>query len=259
MSFVLMVPLISAGLAIGSRRFLLLLPLLIVILPVLVWHFRSFSQAVLEGVGIAVVFGVSWVTLSLIAAPEEFEKFRFGEESFTVIFDFWEAQSGAMLQGVYLPNRAYPDVILGTIDQNSLDSRIERWKFGIEQFRSAPFWGGGFNYQELFSERFVKGTFLDYPHLPLMSEALIGGVPLFLLGLAIYVLLSLGAARSIWSGEAVGLGLMYIGASGVAIISGDTMLSISIWVTVSLTLAAVTRRGRSSDPGFPSVAGKTNF
>lgn len=246
-SLVLMVPLIAAGLAVGSRRFLLLLPLLMILLPMLVWHLRSFSQAVLEGVKIAAVFGVSWVALSLIAAPEEFEKFRFGDQPYSVLLDFEATKNGSSAEtgdpagslSVRSPNRAYPDVIMGTIDEGSLNSRIDRWRFGLATFAATPFLGNGFSYHEAFSERFVQGRFLDYPHLPLLSQALIGGLPLLLIGLAAYVVLSLSALSAMWTGQAVGVGIMFVLASAVAMISGDTMLSIVTWVTVSPTLAAL--------------------
>lgn len=256
---VLAVPLIAAGLAVGSRRFLLLLPILLLASTLLVWRFEGLRQAATEGARSAVLFLFALLLLSVVSAPEEYEEFRLGNQQFTILFDLSDDVRVGSAEVDWSVRTVYPDIVFQSIGEGGFAPRLERWYFGVETLQGGSLWGSGFQYHELFSERFVQGCFLDYPHLPLMSEGLIGGVPLFLLGLAIYMLLSLRAARAMWSGEAVGLGMMFVLASGVAMISGDTMLSISLWVTVSLTIAAVTRNGRSSVPGFLSDTGKTGL
>lgn len=236
MHLIMMVPLIAAGLAVGSRRFLILLPLLLVLWPIISWRLGGIKKASVELFGVSFSLLLAWVSLAFIAAPEQFERFRFGDEPFTVN---WRLVGNGPPTGVYSPNRAYPEVIFGTIGEGSLEARVERWKFGLDLARSNSILGSGFSYQEAYSERFVEGFYLDYPHLPILSQALIGGVPLLILCLLIYVRLSIESLRTILNGRAIGLGMIFIVASGVAVISGDTMLSIATWVSVSVALAAM--------------------
>jgi hypothetical protein len=124
----LLVVVMSAGLLAGSRRFLLLM----LLLPVF-WAIAEFTRR--ATIKVAGNFAVKVITISVAAlavvklasAPEEFERFRFGDEKYTVLSlgSLWSKSPAAPEPvTVQSPNRAYPEVIAGTI--NDVDIETQR-------------------------------------------------------------------------------------------------------------------------------------
>jgi hypothetical protein len=162
----------------------------------------------------------------MVTAPQTFEKYRFNNQKFTVLMGPSNAETTEASKKFSAPNRAYLNVIAQTITNDGAGSRLDRWRLGAETFRSSLFVGQGFSYHRVFAERFVGGKFLDHPHLPLLSEGIIGGILLFMVTGAIYVYLLFVAVTSSRTTILSGAPLAFILASGVAGISGDTLFPI---------------------------------
>jgi len=138
--------------------------------------------------------------------------------------------------GTVMP--VHPAEMLGTLQRDQvygLDSRVDRWQLALDLLAQGAWLGGmGFAYHEVFSCRFAACSFLDYPHFPILSEWLIGGVAGAVVAVAIYFLLF----RSIWRSGRVGL---TSGSSAIALavvpyslLSGDTLFSIPQFIIVCL-------------------------
>ena len=133
---------------------------------------------------------------------------------------------------------ASPEIILSTLKQQKaygFDTRINRWKLAIKLLaEGAWFHGIGFSYHNTFSQRFVDGAFKDYPHFPILSEWLIGGVVGIIAASAVYLIFF----QAIWRSGREGL---FFGSSAIALsvfpyslLSGDTIFSIPQFLIVSL-------------------------
>lgn len=121
-----------------------------------------------------------------------------------------------------------PKTILGTIESATaygFDSRVGRWELSLELLSRAWLLGIGFSYHEIFSCRFLACSGLDYPHMPLLSEWLISGIPGLLSGLAAYAFVLLALARSGREGWLTGSSAVVLVVLPYTMISGDTLLS----------------------------------
>lgn len=229
---------LAAGFSVGSRRFLLFaayLPLMWLVLALWSSGWRAFTR---EMAALVIVAMGTWALISTISSPQSFERFRFGAEEMTVIeirlpnlFGFPTDDDA-----VRPPNRANPDVIAGTIDMEGLSSRSVRWKLGVELLAERPIAGRGMTYQKIFSDQFSQGKIWDYPHLPVLSEGLIGGVPLLLVALGIYIGCALLILRAPLALHLTGAGSAFLLSTGVAGFSGDTLFSIPQWLATALVL-----------------------
>ncbi|WWT40003.1 hypothetical protein [Nostoc phage Nsp-JY10] len=234
----LMVLIMAAGLTVGSRRFLVLLPAFIIGWLWMCIAADGMKALPKEVAAVLAVGALSWLAIAIVADPENFERFRFGKEPFTVI-------GGG--SGGSAPNRAYPEVIGQTIFSDGLGSRLDRWKLGLELFASRPWTGYGFAYHEIFSDRFVGGRFIDHPHMPLLSYSLIGGAGLFFVVLLLYAGLGIGAIRSPQEVVVTGIPVAFILATGIAFISGDNLFSIPQWLAIGLAFIVAANGWKKPD------------
>lgn len=233
-SLLLLTILIAAGLTVGSRRFLLLLPVFFLGWAWIEIRTSGTSSLRTEVPVMAAVLLGAWALVSLVTAPEIYETYRFGKRPLTVLFNT-EGESASP------PNRAYPGVIAATILSEGLSTRMDRWQLGANLVLEKPILGHGFYYHDAFSHRFNGRLGVrDYPHLPLLSAGVLGGVGLMGIVLWLYIRLGLLALLSSRSVVTSGAPLAFILTSGVAIISGDTIFSIPQWIAMALLLAICT-------------------
>jgi hypothetical protein len=116
------------------------------------------------------------------------------------------------------------------------ESRTDRFLFGTNLLLVERAWlrGIGFSYHEAFSCRFGACAYLDYPHFPLLSEWLIGGVIAALAAMAIYVLLFQILWRIGWHGWMSGITPTALVVLFYSILSGDTLFSVPQFIMVCL-------------------------
>jgi len=107
--------------------------------------------------------------------------------------------------------------------------------------------GIGFAYHEPFSRRFTAGSSMDYPHFPLLSEWLIGGVIGALTALTIYLSLS----HTLWC---LGLRGWMSGMTPIAfvvlfysLLSGDTLFSAPQFIIACLLAQGQVETSKASD------------
>lgn len=157
---------------------------------------------------------------------------------------------------------ANPALLLGTIEHKKsygLDTRIERWKFATSLIADRGwFLGGGFAYHTQFSCRFVECAFVDYPHLPILSEWIVGGVLGALLATAMYALLLRAmwqAGSGGWRSGATAVGLSVIPFS---MISGDTVFSMPQFLIACLLLQSVPQPDPGTSDRTEAHAGNTH-
>ncbi len=127
------------------------------------------------------------------------------------------------------------------------ESRTARWGLGTELLADRAWLTGiGFSYHELFSCRFTGCTFLDYPHFPLLSEWLAGGIAGAMAALAIYALLFRSLWRSGWRGWTTGSSAVAVAVLPYALLSGDTLFSIPQFIIACLLAQSQAETGNAS-------------
>lgn len=99
--------------------------------------------------------------------------------------------------------------------------------------------GHGFGYHEPFATKIGDEKYRGYPHLPLLSEALIGGLPLLLEAFWLYALLVGKMLKGSASLQMSGIPACFFVVTAVTSISGDTIFSIPQWLSVALVLSLV--------------------
>jgi len=239
----LLLPLvIAAGLLSGSRRFLILMPIILTTF----WAYSCYLSIITRPLyyHLAAVTLVAIGSLALVThvpAPEEAERFRGGAEAYFVadmqsIIQILSTRDAANEGTISIrpPNRATPSVIATTIDGDAFGTRTGRWQFAYDLIRESPYIGWGFGYHAAFVERFGGR---DYPHSPLLSAGLIGGVPLLLLVLLLYIKLMWRACASSRDLQLTGLPISFIALTAVCFISGDTILSTPQWTAIAVAVA----------------------
>jgi hypothetical protein len=138
--------------------------------------------------------------------------------------------------------------LLGTLGADQaygFESRIEKWRLGIRLLKEGAWLRGmGFAYHEVFSCRFADCEILDYPHLPILSEWLVAGVPGVMTALAIYFLLFQSIWRSGRDGWKSGLSAIALATIPYSLISGDTIFSIPQFIIICLLAQCQQRAGK---------------
>jgi hypothetical protein len=114
-------------------------------------------------------------------------------------------------------------------------TRVDRWKLAADMIVESPL-GNGFAYHQIFSCRFVECRIQDYPHMPILSAALMSGWIGGLLALAIYLLVGWSIWRAGWRGWMTGATVIVLLLLPYALISGDTVLSSAHWLIAALML-----------------------
>lgn len=137
---------------------------------------------------------------------------------------------------------------MGTGQAFGFESRLGRWTLGVELLADLTWLTGiGFSYHEAFSCRFSGCAFLDYPHFPLLSEWLVGGIAGALTAAVIYGLLFTSILRSGWRGWTSGSSAVAVAVLPYALLSGDTLFSIPQFIIVCLLAQSQAETGSASD------------
>ena len=203
--------LLAAGLLCGSRRFILLAPFL----PI-AWLLFERRKALVK---IAAVAAIGFVLTLAVSDSKQYGRHQSGELSWTVV-DWTGVRPTGDLQG---PNRTYADTMVGTMSADTaygFGARIQRWKLGAQNLKIV---GSGFEYHTEFSCKFAECKGLDYPHMPVISEWLIGGVVAGVAAIGFYAAL----LWEIWKRrrETILIGAL-LAAIPYSLISGDTIFSL---------------------------------
>lgn len=218
---------VAGGMLLGSRRFILLAPFL----PV-VWIVLERKKALLK---VAAVAAIALLLSIAVADSEQYRKYQSGELRWTIV-ELTGVRPPAELQG---PSRTYAGVMLGTISADSeygLDARIDRWKTGAQGMKIA---GSGFEYHTEFSCKFSNCRDFDYPHMPIMSEWLIGGLVAGLAAIGFYI----GLLWAAWRRRAIIPAAALLVTMPYSMISGDTLFSLPQMMSVAMVVLLLPRPG----------------
>lgn len=115
-------------------------------------------------------------------------------------------------------------------DQSSFSDRTDRWQFALDYLDGGILLlGDGFKYLYVYSQRFTGGEVLDYPHNPILSAAMYGGVIGFVFASLFYLFAMIVAIKLILHGQSENrlLGVMIIAQFFFVIISANSLFSIS--------------------------------
>jgi hypothetical protein len=220
--------LITAGALSSSRRFLLLLPLL--------FGFLLFDRG-REVVAKSLLISLTSVAIVyLVSDPQSFERFRFGDEPYTVLLQNWSV-FGLGFDPINV-NRSAPSVMLGTLTDGALgaSSRLSFWKLGLTEAGWIP---RGWTYHEIFSCEFSSCDVFHYPHMSILSEWIIGGAAFGFIALMFY----LWPTWLIWREGALWSLALIVVAMPYSLISGDTVFSLPLYLACMLTaLSSVPRK-----------------
>lgn len=236
---------LAAGLAVGSRRFLTLVLLVPVFWIAMTFKLRSWGGVRREFVLVILVAAASWILNLTISDPHGYERFRFGAEPMTILGGPDVENPDELTANMKNANRAGAGVIAGTILDGGLDSRLGRWQLGLNSFLESPVVGRGFTYHQTYAVATPIGLAKDYPHLPILSEGLIGGFGLILLTLIMYAILTREAIVAPKWLQETGLPIALFAVTAVTAISGDTIFSLPHWIA---TAVALTISGQLAQP-----------
>ncbi len=235
---------LSAGLLTASRRFMLFsmfVPLLWSTIGFLTLPRHEFPRKVLLPLlGTACIVGcIFWIVDSPTKTQTATVLYLFAPEERISDFTIRKTDPGTLIR------------VMGTIQENyvyGFDTRIAKWRLGLDLLATGNWvWGIGFSYHELFSCRFTGCTFLDYPHFPLLSEWLTGGIAGALTAAAIYGLLFTSILRSGWRGWTSGSSAIAVAVLPYSLLSGDTLFSIPQFIIVCLLAQSQAETGSASD------------
>jgi hypothetical protein len=245
--YVMLTTILSAGLLTGSRRFILLLPLLLVY-----WVFLI-ARSLPATANLARVAGVAG-TVALIcwALPVPFairdgktvtavqhEVISLIDDKPATPDDQMSADLNERTSLIEAPPSVRVDVIANTIlgDHGyGLGSRADRWQLAKALTKNGPLIGTGFAYHEAYSCEFVKCQHIDYPHAPIVSAWLMGGIVAALLAASFYVLLLWHVWQHGRVGLTSGVSAIVLAVLPFALISGDTVLSMAHPIASGLLL-----------------------
>lgn len=231
------VPLIvAAGLLSGSRRFIVLSAFLPVI-----FLFLIKSNPFIK---ICTTAAIAFALVNLVSNPTSFEEYRFGDKMYKVIPDS-RIESGhqqftkknELDNNVIKINRSTPSAMVGTLNDGKLgtSSRTEYWKLGLSLAAWLP---SGLSYHEIFSCTFSSCDEFHYPHMPIISEWIIGGFFIGILSILFYVLpvfvtLKHGSLPAF---------ILILFTLPFSLISGDTILSVPMYIACVLVALNTVRK-----------------
>lgn len=235
--------LIAAGALVGSRRFLVLM----IFMPIVVVLIYGRSAVI----KLALISMFTAAAIYFIQDPNSFEKYRFGKEPYTVVLNFmYESKPGnnaaepvstIQQESIFNINRTAPFVMLGTMTDGTLGtaSRLDFWSLAFSELSLLP---QGWSYHKTFSCTFSRCVDFHYPHMPVMSEWLIGGAFLGIVSILFYI----WPLWSVWHQKSiVHIALLFM-ALPYSLISGDTVFSLPIYMSSMLVaLSSVPRKARS--------------
>ena len=248
-----LVLILAAGICAGSRRFLIFS----VVIPISWLTIGAFSiprpqiakKLLLPMAGVACAVGmIFWIIQS--STPFEYYKIFSISDLGRSIFETLETKGKESDRSAVTVMETNPKLILGTMNQEhayGFDTRLGRWKLGTDLLiEKAWLIGMGFSYHEAFAYRFVEEDNLDYPHFPILSEWLIGGIVGGIAAIAVYFLLF----QSVWNagrgGWISGSSAIVIAVVPYSLLSGDTLFSIPQFLIVCLLAQIYTAPGRNA-------------
>jgi hypothetical protein len=219
--WLMLIPVLAtAGALVGSRRFLLLMMLL----P-FVWLLYHKWKG---WVPLAVISVSSFVLLHVVS-NSGFERFGFGAEPYIVVLPSINPNAIDSEGGDVSISRTVPSAMLGTMADGTFGtaSRLDLWGLGVAQLGWLP---KGWAYHEVFSCRFSDCTQFIYPHSPIISAWIAGGVVFGLVAVLFYV----WPIFSIWrGGDFISL-VLVVFATPYSAISGDTVFSLPVTLSAML-------------------------
>lgn len=235
--------LVAAGMLSSSRRFIVLAG----ILP-FVWVVLQGIPAVTKSVLVAVMV---LLTIYCVTDPASFERYRFGQEPYKVVFSFDNkdtrvsidtvSNADAIGEAVQI-NRSVPSAMLSTMADGTLGtaSRLAYWDLALSSLGWVP---QGWSYHEEFSCFFSSCTEFHYPHMSIMSEWIIGGFVFGMIAILFYVLPAWTVLRQ---KSTVHIALLMF-AVPYSLISGDTVFSLPVYISCMLVaLSSVPRKTQFS-------------
>ncbi len=165
--------LVGVGMLAGSRRFWVVAPLMIVIqLFWMVLRHGIRRNAVLINVLLLCIIGLP-VAVYLYAS-DDFER---------MISTGWGLQE--RLLSILEPGREF-----------GMSSRLLRWEFAVQQLQGfVPWFGSGFDYLNRFSCAFGECAGPGYPHFPILSAYLYGGVMAAIVAVLLYVYIMIAGLK----------------------------------------------------------------
>lgn len=207
----------NAGFLTGSRRFLLLAPICLLILLLIVYKKNSKISKKIRWKQLFV--GFSLATL-LIHGGLHFTESDCSEPNLTC----WGANKELELR------------VQTLVVDSFMKSRIDRWLYTFEIIEPPKLlFGSGFSYREKFGCKFNDCKIDDYPHSPILSALLYGGLIGFFSVLAcfIYALVTSYQILTRHSSHA-DLALGLIATTVFVSISGDSLLSMPVFFSMLL-------------------------
>lgn len=233
---ILLTLVVAAGFLTGSRRFMVLSPLIVAYWAFLIAPARPSARDIARMTAVAVgAVALCWfLPVSVpVSGGSDSKPHRF--EVIDLI------GSNARPSDVVMP----PSVPLGTIASSmdpregyGIGSRWERWVLARDLLAAkSPFFGMGFAYHSDYACAFSKCAHIDYPHAPVISASLLGGPLGALAAIAYYGLLLWSIWRSGRDGLRAGASAVVLATLPFAMISGDTILSVAHPIAAGLALA----------------------
>lgn len=220
--------LLAAGALSSSRRFILLMSAI----PV-VWFLIQGRSAMVRLLSVVTATGV---LLIIIPDASSFEKFWRQTTPYKVLEFGGDVDREDMQAKI---NRSGPMLLLGTMADGTLgtSTRQDFWRLGASMVSLAP---QGWHYHEVFACTFSPCVDFHYPHMPVISEWLIGGALFALVAIAFYVwpFWLILRERRLFPIALFVLVMPY------ALISGDTVFSLPTCISCMLVaLSTVQRQG----------------
>ena len=214
---------VAAGVLSGSRRFLLLLPLFVLIEVFLLVR-RGYGRRLTTPV-YALLIG-SFAVIAYIP----------GEDLLAII----------QLSLGQLDLAARASSVVDITDPSGLSQREARWEAAFQLFEHAFYGGEGFRYLDWYGQKFVGGRALDYPHNPILSAALYGGFFGLLFSVAFYAFnLYVGVRLLLGRAMQSTFGVLLLASLGYLLVSSNTIFS--IWSSLILLGIATLLEGLPSN------------
>lgn len=217
--------LLFSGMHAGSRRFWIIAPLAIATGIVLIW-LRHRERATFDRLFPRLALGLacSWAIL---------------QTGLWILAMTGHASPGLMESRLHsLADRA---------ESFGLSARLERWRYAVSLIDLQTFFeGAGFTYRSTFGCHFINCTVEDYPHLPVLSALLYGGISAALATLACIAVASLKAWQALNQDSRPDLGVSMIVCLIFISVSGDTLLSAPAFLAILLLLSFNSRTARAT-------------
>lgn len=224
-------PMLTGSFA-GSRRFLLLM-----VVPLAVWVVFGGKRVLLKAI---VLMTILFSSIAILSDESSLEQIRAGDRVPVVVGVPFNVERPERELNLSETPSSRPELILGTLNDGALgfSSRVSLFTLGLESVSLGP---QGFSYHEKFSCEFGECTEFVYPHSPILSLWLMGGLGGLVLVILFYSLpiWHLAKQRAPWHLTVLVLALPF------SLLSGDTVFSLPL-VVAALLASMSLRNARSS-------------